>query len=211
MFDQKALPINATLPDYLEGSKGYLDLSSLGVSTLSDEQYLLFNAYKDDGSVLSQEDCEKLFLNGGYETQFGTITDAVRERLQGDVAQHATSKLKDIDARNLKYFQQEENRIYQWERDVIDGIEDEISTIKRNILMAERDSRSAETVAEKLELEKKVEEMKRKRRRLRNELEEREEEVSKQRKKMITELEQRMVKSTKTNDLFIVRWQVKDN
>ena len=77
--------------------------------------------------------------------------------------------------------------------------------------MAERDSRSAETVAEKLELEKKVEEMKRKRRRLRNELEEREEEVSKQRKKMITELEQRMVKSTKTNDLFIVRWQVKDN
>lgn len=211
VFDQKALPINATLPDYLESSKGYLVLSSLGVSTLSDEQYLLFNAYKDDGSVLSQEDCEKLFLNGGYETQSDTITASVRERLQGDVAQHATSKLKDIDARNLKYFQQEENRIYQWERDVIDGIEDEISTIKRNILIAERDSRSAETVAEKLELEKKVEEMKRKRRRLRNELEEREEEVSKQRKKMITELEQRMVKSTKTNDLFIVRWQVKDN
>ena len=125
------------------------------------------------------------------------------------MAQHTTSKLKDIDARNLKYFQQEENRIYQWERDVLDGIEDEISTLKKNILSAERDSRAAVTVAEKLELEKKVEEMKRKRRRLRNELEDREEEVSQQRKKMITDLEQRMVKATENHNLFVIKFKVK--
>jgi len=208
-FDQQALSMNANLPDYLNGSEGFLVLASLGVSALSDEQYLLFNAYQDDGTALSQEDCEKLFLNGGSETQTDDISATVRERLQGDVAQHSTAKLKEIDARNLKFFQQEETRIYQWEHDVIDGIEDEISTLKKNILVAERDARNAQSVAEKLDLEKKVEEMKRKRRRLRNDLEDREEEVSLQRKRMITELEQRMVKATESQNLFVIRFKVK--
>lgn len=209
IFDQQALPMNANLPDYLNGSEGYLVLASLGVSALSDEQYLLFNAYQNDGTALSQEYCEKLFLNGGFETQTATISSAIRDRLQNDIAQHSTAKLKEIDARNLKFFQQEETRIYQWEHDVIDGIEDEISTLKKNIMVAERDARNAQSVAEKLTLEKKVEEMKRKRRRLRNDLEDREEEVSQQRKRMITELEQRMVKATETQNLFVIRFKVK--
>lgn len=211
IFDQQALAMNANLPDYLNGSEGYLALASLGVSALSDEQYLLFNAFTNGGKSLSQEDCEKLFLNGGSETQTDDVSAAVRERLQGDVAQHSTAKLKEIDARNLKFFQQEETRIYQWEHDVIDGIEDEISTLKKRILEAERDARNAQSVAEKLELEKKVEDMKRKRRRLRNDLEDREEEVSQQRRRMISELEQRMVKATETQNLFVIRWKVKES
>ena len=209
VFDQQALSMNANLPDYMIGSEGYLVLASLGVSALSDEQYLLFNAYQDDGTPLSQEDCEKLFLNGGVETQTEYIPSVIRERLQKDITQHSTAKLKEIDARNLKFFQQEETRIYQWEHDVIDGIEDEITTLKKNILAAERDARNAQSVAEKLALEKKVEEMKRKRRRLRNDLEDREEEVSQQRKKMITELELRMVKATESQNLFVIRFKVK--
>ena len=209
IFDQQALSMNANLPDYLNGSEGYLLLASLGVAALSDEQYLLFNAFQNDGTPISQEDCEKLFLNGGSEVQSDNIADDIRQRLQSDVAQHSTAKLKEIDTRNLKFFQQEETRIYQWEHDVIDGIEDEISTLKKNILVAERDARNAQSVAEKLELEKKVEDMKRKRRRLRNDLEDREEEVSQQRKRMITELEQRMVKATETSNLFVIKFKVK--
>ena len=95
--------------------------------------------------------------------------------------------------------------------DVIDGIEAELSTIKKQILQTERDARNAESVAEKLALEKKVDELKRKKRRLRNELDDREEEVSQQRKSMITELEQRMVKQTEQQNLFVIRWKVKEN
>ena len=209
IFDQQALPMNANLPDYLNGSEGYLVLAALGVSALSDEQYLLFNAFQNDGTPISQEDCEKLFLNGGAEVQSATIADSIHQRLQGDVAQHSTAKLKEIDARNLKFFQQEETRIYQWEHDVIDGIEDEIKALRKNILAAERETHEAQSVSEKIALQKKVDEMMRKRRRLRNDLEDREEEVSQQRKKMITELEQRMVKATETNNLFVIKFKVK--
>ena len=73
----------------------------------------------------------------------------------------------------------------------------------------ERAARNAESMAAKLELEKKVDELKRKKRRLRNELENREDEVAEQRKKMIRELEQRMVKETETQNLFLIRWTTK--
>ena len=209
-FDQQALQMNATLPEYLCGARGYLLLARLGVSALADEQYLLFNAFTDDGRAVSQEDCEKLFLNGGCELPIDSVSEEVRNRLQKDVAQHSKAKLKEIDSRNLTFFKQEEARIYQWEHDVIDGIEEEITSLKKTILQTERDARNAETVAGKLELEKKVDDLKRKKRRLRNELEDREDEVSEQRKKMINELEQRMVKDTETADLFLIRWKVKE-
>ena len=56
-----------------------------------------------------------------------------------------------------------------------------------------------------------MDELKRKKRRLRNELDDREEEVSNQRRTMIAELEQRMVKQTEQHNLFVIRWKVKEN
>lgn len=210
-FDQKALAMNADLPGYMQGQHGVIILSSLAVSALAEEQYMLFNAITDDGKQVSQEDCEKMFLNGGTEQPCPPIDKQLLSRLQKDVLQHSTAKLKELDTRNLKFFQQEENRIYQWEHDVIDGIETELTTIKKQILQTERDARNAQSVAEKLTLEKKVDELKRKKRRLRNELEDREEEVSQKRKAMIAELEQRMVKQTEQQNIFVIRWCVKDN
>ena len=212
-FDQQAIQMNAPLPEYLLGAHGVMVLARLGVSALADEQYLLFNAMTDDGKPVSQDDCEKLFLNGGKEIEGNAserfISDDIRQHLQKDVAQHSTAKLKEIDTRNLSFFKVEENRIYQWEHDIIDGIEAEIGVVKRTILETERAARNAESMAEKLELEKKVDELKRKKRRLRNELEDREDEVGEQRKKMIRELEQRMIKETETQNLFIIRWTAK--
>lgn len=209
-FDEAALPMNANLPEYLQGKQGWLILAELSVSTFADEQHTLFSAFTDDGRTLSQEDCEKLFLNGGTEQPIDTIPEGAKSQLQADVAQHATAKLQEIDSRNMTYFQQEENRIYQWERDMVDGIEAELSTVKRAILGAEREARGAQSVKEKLELERKVDELKRKKRRLRNELEEHEDEVATQRRQMIAELEHRLVQSSERQNIFIIRFKIKE-
>ena len=119
-----------------------------------------------------------------------------------------TATLHDIDSRNTAYFKQEEERIFNWERDMVDSLEVEIKTIKNDILRTEREARNAQTVAEKLSLEKKVEELKRKRRRMRSELEEREDEVSEQRRTMIHDLEKRMIQNSDSQDLFTIRFTI---
>jgi len=209
-FDEKALSMNAELPEYLQGRQGWLILSQLSVSSFADEQHMLFSAFTDDGRALTQDDCEKLFLNGGIELAPEEIPEPSRDRLQADVTQHAKSKLHDIDSKNLVFFQQEESRISQWEHDMIDSIEAEISAMRRAIQQAERDARNAQTMNEKLEYERKADELKRKRRRLRNELEDREDEIGVQRKQMIEDLERRMIQSSEHHDLFIIRFKTKE-
>lgn len=209
VFDEAAISMNAHLPDYLLGESGWLVLSSLNVSSLEEEQYHIFTAITDSGYVLTQDDAERLMLNGGLEADVAAIPTGVREKLQQDILQRSKAKLNDIDSRNLTYFKQEESRIYQWERDCIDGLEAELTVVKRTTLQAERDARSATSMQEKLELERKIEELRRKKRRLRNELEDKEDEIGEQRRRMIAELERRMIQSTESQHLFLIRWTTK--
>ena len=209
VFDEAAISMNANLPDYLHGESGWLVLSSLSVSSFEEEQYHIFTALTDSGRTLTQDDAERLMLNGGVETDVAAIPADVKEKLQKNIAQRSKAKLNDIDSRNLNYFRQEENRIYQWERDCIDGLEAELTIVKRSTLQAERDARNATSVHEKLELERKIDELKRKKRRLRNELEDKEDEIGEQRRRMIAELERRMIQSTESSNMFFIRWQAK--
>ncbi len=208
-FSPSTTQLNVQLPDDLRYRSGWLLLSRLQVDSLDEEQHLLFTAFTDDGRYLTQEECERLMLLSGTQASSpAAIEKATQEKLQSNQQQHTTATLREIDSRNTTYFKQEEDRIFAWEHDMVDSLEMEIKSIRNDILRAERDARNAQTVAEKLTLEKKVEELKRKRRRLRNELEEREDEVSEQRKTMIRDLEKRMIQNTASQDLFTIRFTI---
>lgn len=207
-FSPSTTRLNVQLPDDLRYRSGWMLLSCLQVDSLDEEQHLLFTAFTDDGRFLTQEQCERLMLLGATMESPQNLTSEVQQKLQSNQQQHATATLREIDSRNTTYFKQEEDRIFAWEHDMVDSLEVEIKSIRNEILRAERDARNAQTVAEKLTLEKKVEELKRKRRRLRNELEEREDEVSEQRKTMIRDLEKRMIQNTKSQDLFTIRFTI---
>ena len=208
-FRENELALKVTLPDYLKRQSGYLVLSHLAVSAFDDEQYCLFTAFTKDGRFLSQEDCEKLFLCGGSEAAFDGISEEIRKKLGVNSTQHTKSKLQEIDSRNLCYFREEEERIFRWEKDLIESIEKELDVVKRSIREQERLSRNAANMEEKLAITKKIEELERQKRKKRNELADREDEVSSQRRKMIEELDRRMVRTTATDDIFVVSWQTK--
>lgn len=209
IFDQQAISMNATLPEYLQEQKGYLLLSTLNVSTVDNEQYNLFTAFTDSGQFLSQEDCEKLFLNGGIEQKPVLIPDAIKATLEANRNLHSKSKLKELNSRNLVFIKQEEERILKWEHDMLDDLENQIQVLRKSIQQAERDARNATNVEEKLNAEKRVDELKRKRRRLRNELDDREDEIGERRREMIEEIEKKMVQTVDDSPVFIIRWQTR--
>jgi hypothetical protein len=207
-FSENAMQMNANLPDYLQGQNGYLIMAQLKVSSVEEEQYSLFSALTDSGKVLSQDDCEKLFLNGGVECVGESIPKSILDSLQQNSERRCAAKLKSIDDRNLGFFQQEETRIFNWERDMLNGLEQELSTIKKSILQAERDAMHAESVQEKLEAQRHVEELNRKKRRLRNDLEDKEDEVSQMRRSMIEELQKRIISQADSAKVFIIRFKI---
>ena len=208
LFREKDLALNVALPDALRRKSGYLVLARLAVSAFDDEQYCLFTAFTKEGKFLTQEECERLFLCGGEELRFEGISEEVRRKLGVNVTQHSKSKLQEIDSRNLEYFHAEEERIFRWEKDLIESIERELDVVKRAIREQERLSRSAVNMEEKLAITKKISELERQKRKKRNELADREDEVSDQRRRMIDELDRRMVQRAATEEIFVVEWRL---
>ncbi len=209
-FTSENAGIKVSVPEHLQGQCGYLILSALDVSAFDEEQHSLFTAYTKDGQFLTQEECEKMFLlNGISDSTVPAITKAVQDKLSTNSMQHIQSKLQEIDSRNLSFFREEEERIFRWEKDLVDSLEHELDTVKRQIREAERQSRIAANMQEKLELTKKIDDLERQKRRKRNELADREDEISEKRRTMIAELDARMVRETKSEDIFIVEWEIR--
>lgn len=208
IFEKDDSSVNVTLPDYLKKASGYLVLSKLAISAFDDEQYCLFTAFTKDGKFLSQEDSEKLFLYGGIEDK-SNISEEIRKKLSVNATQHTKSKLQEIDSRNLSYFKEEEDKIFRWEQDLIGSIEKELDIVKKSIREQERLSRSAANMEEKLAITKKIDELERKKRRMRVELADKEDEVSDKRRQMIAELDKKMIKTVDTDDVFVVSWEVR--
>ena len=205
-FSEDALQMNAALPDYLHEQKGYLIMAQLKVSSVDEEKYTLFTAITDSGRVLTQDDCEKLFLNGGKEYEGEGVPKTILDSLQHNSEQRCAAKLKAIDDRNLGFFQQEETRIFNWERDMLNGLEQELTTVKKAIQQAERDAMHADSVQAKLEAQQHVEELNRKKRRLRNDLDDKEDEVSQMRRSMIEELQKRIISQADSSKVFVIRF-----
>lgn len=209
LFDSNVLRVNVSISEELYGQSGYLALSALDISSLEKEQYTLFTALTDDGRFLSQNECEKLFLCGGVEMDVVEIDADIRKNLDINSKQHSKSKIQEVDSRNLTFFKEEETRIYRWEKDVIDGIENEIDIIKRTIRETERLARQATNIKEQIELQQKAEDLRRQKRRKRNELEDREDEVAARRRALIKELENKMIQTATIDNVFYIRWQIK--
>ena len=210
VFTEENNGINVSVPDHLKGKSGYLVLSSLDVSAFDEEQHSIFTAFTSDGKFLSQEECEKLFLlNGTVDTCIHDLPTSVLNKLSANSKQHIQSKLQEIDSRNMSFFKEEEERIFRWEKDIVDSLEHELDTVKRQIREAERQSRLAANMQEKLDLTKKIDELERQKRRKRNELADREDEISEKRRAMISDLDARMIRETRSEDVFVIEWEIK--
>ena len=166
-------------------------------------------AYTADGTPVPQEDCEKLFLCSAVSEGQISLSESVLNQLQQNTKQHIAGKLQTIDSRNLVYFHAEEDRIFRWEQDMVTSLEQELDTVKRQIREMERTSRQAQSLEEKLQASRRLQELERQKRKKRNELADREDEIEEQRRRMIEALDRRMVKQTSSSDVFTIEWQVK--
>ena len=92
---------------------------------------------------------------------------------------------------------------------MVSSLEQELDTVKRQIREMERASRQAQSMEEKLEVSRRLQELERQKRKKRNELADREDEIGEQRRRMVEALDRRMVKQTSSSDVFVVEWQVK--
>lgn len=208
VFDYNAYGSKISTLEAYRGKAGWLTVKLISVETFGNqEQHLLVAAGTTDGVVLAEEDPEKL-LRLPATTQAASLFNAPDATLLADVETRKTALLRDVNERNLGYFEQEVQKLDAWADDLKLGLEQEIKEIDREIKEVRRTAATSPTLEEKLSWQKKQRELEGKRSKLRRELFARQDEVEAQRNDLISQLEVQLQQQVEERTLFTVEWEL---
>lgn len=209
LLDYDAYPKRLSTLEPWRGSRGTLVAELVTIDSLAGrEQCLLAAAITDDGRLLTDDDPRKLLrlpvsgltpLNAPPQTPPALSSDLERRRQL--VAQG-------INERNLRYFQQETEKLDAWADDLKVGLEQEIKELDRQIKEVRRAATTASTLEEKLGLQKQQRELEQKRGRMRRELFQRQDEIENKRNELITDLEAQLQQRAASRRLFSIEWEL---
>lgn len=207
-FDYAAHGMPVTTLQPYRGQSGTLVVHLLTVDALGrEEQHLIVSAVTDSGEVLVEDDPEKLLRLPAEvlpQTQ-DTEDDAA---CIADLQSRQEKQLRDINQRNLGYFEQEVLKLDAWADDLKLGLEQDIKEIDREIKEVRRTAATAPTLDEKLHWQKRQREFEGQRTKLRRELFERQDTIEAERNDLINELEQRLQQRVQEQRLFTIGWEL---
>ena len=161
-----------------------------------------------DGIALIEDDPEKLLRLPATTQAASLFNSAGDTALLSDVEARKTKLLREINQRNLGYFEQEVQKLDAWADDLKLGLEQEIKEIDRQIKDVRSTAATAPTLEEKLSWQKKQRELEGKRSKLRRELFARQDEVEEQRNSLISQLEVQLQQHVVEQTLFTVEWEL---
>jgi superfamily II DNA or RNA helicase len=191
------------------GQTGWLTVSLISVDALGQqEQHLIVAATTAQGVVLAEDDPEKLLRLPAHQKAAGLFS-ATDGTLAADLASRKVQVLREINQRNLGYFEQEVEKLDAWADDLKLGLEQEIKGIDFEIKEVRRTAAISPTLEEKLTHQKRQRELETKRSKLRRELFTRQDEVEAQRNDLITQLEVQLQQQVEERTLFTVEWELK--
>ncbi len=209
-YDAYGQQISSLLP--YRGKQGWLRLELLEVQAFNKtEQHLVVSAVTDEGKTLVEDDPEKL-LKLPAQQQPASVTlsgnTAANSALNSDAAQRKNDLLRNINQRNMSYFQQEVEKLDAWADDLKLGLEQEIKEIDREIKEVRRTAATSPTLEEKLHWQKQQRELEGKRSKLRRELFERQDDIEAQRNALIEQLEVQLQQKVEGRVLFTIGWNM---
>ncbi len=207
-FDISNHPTRISVVEELKGKSGWMKLSKLTIDSFDRHEELVFTAANDDGTMLDQETCQKLFNCFGAAQGEVPMPDDTHCKIITEEKQRHNATLNRVMEYNNQFFREEHARIDKWADDMILAAEKELKDIREQIKAVGRQVRLAETVEEQAALQQKELELTKKRRKLRNRLDDIEDEIEEKAKKMKDQLQASLQQKVTTDELFTLRWIV---
>lgn len=208
VFDYEAHGTRISTLEPYRAKSGWLSVKLVSVMALGqNEQHLLVAASTAEGEVLAEDDPEKLLRLPAIIQDANLYNNG--EVLQVELEARQTTLLRDINQRNLGYFEQEVQKLDAWVDDLKLGLEQEIKAIDVEIKEVRRMAAVSATLEEKLAQQKHQRELESKRSKLRPELFARQDEIEAQHNALINQLEIQLQQQVEERTLFTVEWELK--
>ena len=194
----------STVQPYV-GLSGWLTVARLTIDSFECEEHLLIAGAVDEGDVVEEDTCRKLLSLPATMQGHGTIS-RVPEALAAQCDTLAGSRLRDLDFRNARHFDEQVAKLDHWAEDLKVGLEREIKNLDAEIRQARKESGQTPSLEGKLALQKKLRAFEQDRTKKRRELFEAQDSIDGKRDGLIAEIEGQMRQTHRIDALFTIRW-----
>ncbi|MBL8191835.1 MAG: DEAD/DEAH box helicase family protein [Acidobacteria bacterium] len=190
----------------LQNQSGWLSLTMLSVEALNQaEDHLIFSAVKDSGEAMDAEQARKLFLLPG-KVVHPTGNEIPAESLAQLATATQAELMKDISARNARYFEDEIKKLDAWADDQIATSEKELKDIKKRIRELRNTASKSADLTERLRLQDEISDAERRQRKMRQEIFEVEDRINAKRDELVNAIRGQLQQNIATRPLFSIRW-----
>ena len=206
-FDYAAYGSVVSLLEPFIGKSGWLELSKLTISSLDTEEFIVLTGMSDDAVVLDAEICAKLLSLPAKVSgePIGQIPDFSSNR-----SAEVTKRVKEVEQRNMKHFDEEVLKLDHWSDDLKQGLEREIKELDKEIREARKTASLAGSLADKLEAQKNIKTLESNRKERRKRLYEAQDEIDSRRDELIQQIEGQLRQQQSLSPLFAIRWTLED-
>ncbi len=201
-------PTKISIVENLLTKTGWLSLTQVSIEALDAEDHLVFAALTDDGKLVDQEICERLFSVAGNVGAEISVPLKCQERLMTETETSTNSIIEDVSSRNNNYFEQEMEKVDKWAEDLKESLEIELKELDVQIKSLKREARLAADLQTKLDYRRKASELEKQRHRKRRGIFEAQDEIENKRENLIAEVENRLKQTITRKHLFTIRWSV---
>ena len=209
IFDYTHTPVKVALLEKQIGHAGWMRMDKFTIEASEPEDYLLTACYTDDGRMIPSEIAERMFSLHASEGRRAQMSSEMDDVLEQNIRKQKEEAQSENYKRNQSFFETEIEKLNLWADDVKIGLEREISDLDAEIKLRKSEARKLTRLEEKIEAQRLVKDLEKRRSEKRRSLFEAQDEVDAQKEKLFDEVEQALrQKKASEETLFNIRWRI---
>lgn len=209
IFDYTHTPVKVALLEKQVGNAGWMRIEKFTIEASEPEDYLLTACYTDDGRLIPPEIAERMFSLYAEEGRRAQMSCEMANVLEQDIRQQKEAAKDENYKRNQAFFETEIEKLNLWADDVKIGLEREISDLDAEIKLRKSEARKLNRLEEKIDAQRQVKDLEKRRSEKRRSLFEAQDEVDAQKDKLFDEVEKTLrQKRASEVTLLTIRWRI---
>lgn len=209
IFDYTHTPVKVALLEKQIGNAGWMRIEKFTIEASEPEDNLLIACYTDDGRLIPSEIAERMFSLFAEEGHRAQISSEMADVLEQNIRKQKEAAKNENYKRNQTFFETEIEKLNLWADDVKIGLEREISDLDAEIKLRKSEARKLTRLEEKIDAQRIVKELEKRRSEKRRSLFEAQDEVDAKKEELFDEVEQALRQKKATEEtLCNIRWRI---
>ena len=178
------------------------------MSALETEDLLVLTGLADDGAVLDEAQCRRLFDLPGNRGAQGEMPAPIAVTLEEAMTRRRQELLEEMGTRNGRWFDTEMDKLDRWAEDRRDSLKAELAELDEALKEAKKSARFAPTLPEKLERQRAARTLEGKREEAWRAYDQASREIDRQKDDLLDEISRRLEQRIEQEKLFALRWKL---